>query len=1162
VAKDSTIRHISNGAFGFVGGYAASQATEGAINYVAKSIPVETATSTGSSDKPDVVTDNNSDVSYDAPEMASSINITSSPQDAGFNASDVDSLIDKLQQRADRPLIQANEPVENLYAAGSKQQITSRRLMGIAEDYNEKTIGESQTEAASTHTRVKKQQECVNCVEMKASDSRVWYMPFTNHGTSGCDADEHHSYCPDEPSYIYPSYYYVKVVNTNCDITVQGELYFSTCGPSISYNTWTDYNRRDTGSCCGGGSGVAINTACAGKGAVATLTANATQSPCRPPDSVAYRCKATESYNLIDGPQSVSFISTSHTAAQAKSGINNAIYAPSRHTVMTNGGYRRVSFGALRDRLIAQGKTGVICSSGLPQQNTINSDFISYYDLLLALNHMDTPLSPRICLNPSAMPSSPYGIAVSLSDIANQFASVSNPVQFTSALLVASGNQFTNWQNMEAQLNAASHNGEKLYATNGCVSAANRWRGLSMPVLQAAFNGASKVTGISSSDCSLRIEEPNLTPINDTVSLTAIAESYASQSPYYGQVGVKLVSAEYIQHGNAHLPKNLITGFLPTNKLCTQLPSQQPSINDAYKALTNNDLSSAFQGACSTVDLVTKVLTLDFHYPIRSIPLSNITSHPNYPFLELEPRSPFILLSYNDKVVCLDELLAAIRSLYPKANSFCGESSYSPFNFASILQGDLVKAFNATPSAPQQCSNSISPRKFGNVVSLQTVADTFNHSPSVKLEPTDVVYSTESHDGVTWGNLTSHLTNNTLIYNSCVDDEFAFRNISADELAQAHAAAPVAKPVELGDCSEGVEVVTESDILPLADAVADATRGFGSNGVTGGTQKINVEGAIVNWTDIAKQLPVEKQCQTLPENSTANAHTTFKNLTKSEVEAAAAEHLNLLCDEDTAFVAEEESQLGVPIESIPTKANFRALATVDESTLFSDGTSKAVNLSQFTKTLNQLFPNAICLGELGGSAHLQRLTQADLQQAFDATPPAPIAQECIEAAPPKKYGTVVELEELENQIIQNHTIKLNGTDLVFDNEYVTWESIVEQLPEDYFKEHGCINDEHTWRQLSLEVFRDAYDAANTTANVTPDDCSARIDNFMAQMSPTSISEVASAFNRYPDFGNAGLSLGQDLQIRLNGSVVQFKDILPFFPEEKRCYYSLKLRLPV
>ncbi|RLV58313.1 ankyrin repeat domain-containing protein, partial [Parashewanella curva] len=1151
VAKDSTIRHISNGAFGFVGGYAASQATESAINYVAKSIPVETATSTGSSDKPDVVTDNNSDASYDAPEMASSINITSPPQDAGLNASDVDSLIDKLQQSVDRPPIQANEPVESLYAAGSKQQITSRRLMSVAEDYREETLGDSPAEATLTHARVKK--SCVDCLEMQASDSRVWYLPWSIHDFRTCDnPNTFFEACPDS-RYTYPRNYYAKVVNSNCDIVIRGRRQGANCGLLFAYNAWANNDDKTTGTCCGGGNGIAITYACASESIEASLTSNFTNNPCRPPDSVAYRCKATESYNLTDSPQSVSFISTSHTAAQAKSGINNAIYAPSRHIVMSNGGYRRVSFGALRDRLVAQGKTGVNCASGLPQQQAINTDFISYYDLLQALNDPDTPLSPRICPNPSDMPSSLYGGAVLLTDIANKFATVSNPVQFTNASIVVSGNQYTNWQHMEAQLNAVSYNGEKLYATNGCVSAANRWRGLSMSVLQAAFNGASKVTGISSSDCSLRIEEPNLTPVNDTISLMAIAESYTTQSPYYGQVGVRLVSTEYVQHGNAYLRRSHLRQSLSSSKRCSKLPAQQSHINDAYKAITQGDLANAFQNYCDFLnDIRTKVLNLPFHFPIRATLLSTVTSHQDYPYLELEHTGPFILLSHNGKVVYLENLLTSIRTLYPQANSYCGASSSSPLNLASVSQSALLEAFAATPNAPQQCSNSVSLRRFGNVVSLQSVADTFNHSPSVKLEPTDIVYSTESHDGVTWRNLTAHFTNNTLTYNSCVDDEFAFRNVSADELIQAHASAPVATPVELGDCSQGVEVVTENDILPLADAVADATRGFGNNGVTGGAQQINVEGTNVSWADIAKQLPVEKQCKTLPENSTVNAHTTFKNLTKSEVEAAAAEHLNLLCDEDTAFVAEEESQLGVPIESIPTQANARALATVDESTLFSDGTSKAVNLSQFTKTLNQLFPNAICLGELEGSAQLQRLTQADLQQAFNATPPAPIAQECADAVPPKRYGTVITAEEIENQISQNRTIKLNGTDLVFDDEYVTWESIVEKLPEDYFKEHGCINDEHTWRQLSLEVFQDAYDAANATANVTLDDCSARIDSFMAQMSPTSISEVASAFNRYPDFGNAGLSLGQDLQIRLNDSVIQIKDILPFFPEEKRC----------
>ncbi|RLV57793.1 hypothetical protein D5018_20675 [Parashewanella curva] len=57
VAKDSAVRHVSNGAFGFAGGYAASQAVDAVINYATKIIPVETTTSPNSNDNPDVVVD-------------------------------------------------------------------------------------------------------------------------------------------------------------------------------------------------------------------------------------------------------------------------------------------------------------------------------------------------------------------------------------------------------------------------------------------------------------------------------------------------------------------------------------------------------------------------------------------------------------------------------------------------------------------------------------------------------------------------------------------------------------------------------------------------------------------------------------------------------------------------------------------------------------------------------------------------------------------------------------------------------------------------------------------------------------------------------------------------------------------------------------------------
>ncbi|RLV57699.1 hypothetical protein D5018_21170, partial [Parashewanella curva] len=825
-----------------------SQATEGAINYVAKSIPVETATSTGSSDKPDVVTDNNSDVSYDTPEMASSINITSPAQDAGLNASDVDSLIDKLQQRADRPPIQANDPVENLYAAGSKQQITSRRLMGVTEDYGKGAFKESQFAARksllSASKTVSKRSPCVTCYSMSATPDRVWYASYSS-PLQSCTQGQVQLEVNVDYAYGFPIHTavnYFKVKNATCYASVRLTHFVANpnyLAQNAIYLKFTGDSFYSLGSCCDGGIGLKLVDVCSQGilfntqyGAEPLNISTPSTPSCVPPDDVAYHCKATESNDLIDGPQSVSYLNASYNDARAKSGINNAIYAPSRHIVMSDGGYRQASFGALRDRLIAQGHTGINCASGLPQQQTINTDFISYNDLLLALNHDDTPLSPRICNDQSAMPN-PWGAAVSLTDIANQFASVSNPIQFTSTLLVAYGNQYTNWQNMETQLNAASYNGEKLYATNGCVSAANRWRGLSMSVLQTAFNGAGKVAGISSTDCTLRIEEPNLTPINGTVSLIAVAEAYAAQSPYYGQVGVRLVSTEYVQYGNAYVRFSLLSGALPIGKRCTQLPAQQLGVADAYKALTENDLSYAFTQSCKAFNRFSKTEKLSFHLPIRATPLSSIISNPKRNFIQLTGSEPFNLLSHNGKVVYLSDLLATTRTLYPQVNSFCGDNSQLPFKLASISQSALLSAFNATPSAPQQCSNSISPRKFGNVVTLQSVADTSNNSPSFKLEPTDIVYSTESHDGVTWCNLTAHFTNNTLIYNSCADDEFAFRNISADEIAQAHAAAPIATPVELGDCSQGVEVVTENDILPLAAAVADATRGFGNNGVTG-----------------------------------------------------------------------------------------------------------------------------------------------------------------------------------------------------------------------------------------------------------------------------------------------------------------------------------------
>ncbi|RLV58055.1 ankyrin repeat domain-containing protein [Parashewanella curva] len=819
-------------------------------------------------------------------------------QGATLKPSDFDSLADKLESKLNRPPVTGEEPLGSLPVTETKQQVTSRQLKGVADEYDKGTFGLN-LEPVDAKAHIVSKRSCSNCRNLTFGGA-LWYVSVPNYQTRLCGGVLLSDIPQEFTNYeiiditVPSSSESFSVESKNCDLRISTLIsghYTQNGQEKVEIvNGFVYVNRQafidDTPACCQGGESIRVSTSsgCKFYGISTLLTYN--EHACIPISEVADNCHSNK-FVVSDQVQQPVHIETFPV------GVNNEnqalLTADDNVLITSNGSDHIVRWEDFNNTLIqmASGESNKICKGEL--SGNINLARLTLNDYLTAFNA--TPQAPQIhtCRNP--IRAKTVGSVCRIEDLKAAFANNSQQAVYLDPsvqVVSSSRTEFLEWQVMVNWFNHLP-----IYWSAGCPYNKLYWRKHDAfeTDLDLILDIGNTVSGPKINDCSYGVvQQPFSTNAYDS---NYIAERFAQNAPSYSDQGYSIFENQTVAFGNHSVVWKQITSYIPPSIECVDENGSTYS-PPAYKGVSYL-LESDYlrQLACEPQHPYTPS-NPPIPYQFSNLPTNSSS------FNALIPNFGGLIVSNTtqNKLVTINDLISEVAKLHPEA--LCLGAEFPTVNLARINQDILQAAFDSA-AVTLACDDSIKVELKGRVVELATLFDLIDEGSSIGLNSTSILY----HSGKfsTWDRVSQNIPTSTLNVKECTDRNVTQYQLTEDALLKAFNNAEPVTAISSTNCNDGVlkNLLDANEVLSTAELIGNFTEfapAFGTIGIKiNASQQVEFNGSVIEFTDIVPFLPAKRSCDWVNIKSNEFA---LKGLTDTELIHAINCYLNSLSIEACA----------------------------------------------------------------------------------------------------------------------------------------------------------------------------------------------------------------------------------------------------------------------